>query len=101
MVGWWRGDGNADDSIGGHNGSLMASATFAAGEVGQGFSLNGTGAHIAVGDVEVPATFTIDAWINPTDLSSNPRIFSKDDDTTVRGYGAARDGRRISGGRRY
>src|ERR1700730_9009903 len=48
MIAWWRGDGNADDSVGGHHGSLMAGATFGAGEVGQGFSFNGVGAFVSV-----------------------------------------------------
>jgi subtilisin-like proprotein convertase family protein/endonuclease/exonuclease/phosphatase family metal-dependent hydrolase len=41
IVSWWRGEGNANDSIGGNNGVLTNGASFAAGKVGQGFSLNG------------------------------------------------------------
>src|SRR5439155_26145804 len=86
MIAWWRADGDANDSVGGHNGSLMAGATFAAGEVGQGFSLDGVQANVAVGDAELPITFTIDAWVNPSDLSSNPVVIVKDDGGSSRSY---------------
>ncbi len=39
LVSWWRGDGNAFDSIGGNDGTLENGATFAAGLVGQAISL--------------------------------------------------------------
>src|SRR5437867_10003102 len=50
MVSWWPGDGNADDIQGGNNGTLQGGATFGTGEVGQGFSLNGTSAYVSVPD---------------------------------------------------
>jgi hypothetical protein len=75
MVSWWPGDGNANDIKGGNNGTLQGGATFASGEVGQAFSLNGTTA-----DVFVPAAaslnvgtgngMTIDLWINAADVST-------------------------------
>ncbi len=69
MVSWWPGDGDASDISGGNNGTLMSSVSFATGEVGQAFRLNG-------GFVEVPdapslnitGQITIDAWINPSEL---------------------------------
>lgn len=86
MISWWRAEGNADDAQGSFNGTLIGNVTYAAGEVGQAFSFDGSGEHVDVGDVDLPSTFTIDAWINPTDLSNNPRIFSKDDATGLRSY---------------
>ena len=68
MVGWWPGDGNTNDIIGGNDGTLLNGATFDTGMVDQAFSLDG------VDDVlEVPDDpsldfgtndFTVDAWIN-------------------------------------
>ena len=47
MVGWYPGDGNADDiSVTGNNGTLQGGATFAAGMVKPAFSLNGTDAYV-------------------------------------------------------
>ena len=71
MVGWWTGDGNTGDMIGGNNGTLQGGATFAAGAVSQGFSLNGSTAHVLIGNPDSLKlnSLTIDAWVNPT---SNP-----------------------------
>ncbi|HLX68957.1 MAG TPA: hypothetical protein VKV04_04940, partial [Verrucomicrobiae bacterium] len=35
LVGWWRAEGNALDSIGGNNGVITGAVSFASGEVGQ------------------------------------------------------------------
>ena len=74
LVSWWRGEGDASDSAGTNNGVLEGGVAFAAGEVGQAFSFNGTNA-----DVRVPASaslnvgladgFTIETWINPADIT--------------------------------
>jgi hypothetical protein len=37
MVGWWRGEQNANDQLGLNNGILQNGATFAPGEVGAAF----------------------------------------------------------------
>ena len=42
-TGWWPGDGNTDDIIGGRDGALVGDATFAAGQVEQAFALDGAG----------------------------------------------------------
>ena len=36
LVSWWAGDGNANDIVGGNDGTLVNGATFAPGMVGQG-----------------------------------------------------------------
>ena len=50
----WRGEGNALDSQGGNNGTLVGGVTFAAGKVGQAFSLDGVGAYVKLPDNVVP-----------------------------------------------
>ena len=35
LVAWWRGENNALDSAGGHDGTLQSGATFATGEIGR------------------------------------------------------------------
>jgi hypothetical protein len=67
MTGWWPGDGNTNDIVGGRNAVLKNGATFGAGQVGQGFILDG------IDDfVDVPhhpalnvgtGDFTVDLWV--------------------------------------
>ncbi|HUA66101.1 MAG TPA: LamG-like jellyroll fold domain-containing protein [Alphaproteobacteria bacterium] len=113
IAGWWRGEGNANDSSDaeqrGQNGSLIGRFTFPAGEVGQAFSMEnngqlydfaGTNSYVQIRQqpflVEVntnsgtniessgaPVTlqssyldvgagpgFTVEGWINPTNLAN-------------------------------
>ncbi|MDP9268494.1 MAG: PxKF domain-containing protein [Acidobacteriota bacterium] len=68
LVAWWPGDGNANDTIGGNNGTLLNGTTFAAGRVRQSFSFDG------VDDlVETPTknwgfstTATVTGWVRTT-----------------------------------
>jgi hypothetical protein len=43
LVAWWPAEGNANDIIGGNNGTMINGATFATGEAGQAFSFNNSG----------------------------------------------------------
>ncbi len=43
LVSWWRGEGNALDSVGANNGTIIDGITFTAGKVGNGFVISGTG----------------------------------------------------------
>jgi hypothetical protein len=79
LVSWWPGNGNASDIIGGSNGTLTNGATFAAGEVGQAFSFNGTNQFVLIPDSPHWAfgsnDFTIDLWVNFNSVkASNPLI---------------------------
>ena len=68
LVGWWPGDGNANDIIGGNNGTLVNGATFGQGEVGQAFSFNGVSSFVDLGNpanLHITGPITIDAWVKP------------------------------------
>jgi hypothetical protein len=72
LVGWWPGEGNADDLCGNHPGGLSNGVAFAAGKVGQAFSLDGVDDEILVpasSGLNV-ASFTVEAWIRPTDITA-------------------------------
>ncbi len=81
VVGWWPGQGNANDIIGGNNGTLEGGLGFASGEVGQAFAFTGTN-----GDVKVPASsslnvgattngLTLEAWVNCDNVAVLNPIF--------------------------
>ena len=74
LVGWWPGDGNADDIVNENHGTLQGSATFAPGMVGQAFDFNGIGAFVEVPDstaLSVTGSLTIDAWVKPRAYASS------------------------------
>lgn len=70
LVAWLPGDGNANDLIGGKNGTLMGGATAsAAGVVGQAFSFSGGMSYVSnrfQSLVQVTNSFTMEFWAWPT-----------------------------------
>jgi hypothetical protein len=68
LVSWWRAESNALDSVDSNHGTLMNGVTFATGEVGQAFSLNGTNRYISIPDSPSlrPANLTVEGWFNFT-----------------------------------
>ncbi|MDB6065698.1 MAG: Conserved repeat domain protein [Pedosphaera sp.] len=102
LVSWWEAEGNASDSLGGNPGTLLNGTSFAAGEVGQAFTFNGTGAHVRVHDapnLRFKTALTLEAWIYPTSVGAVGRsIIDKWDaasgfDQRSYGVGIATDGR--------
>jgi len=85
LVSLWSGEGTANDSVGGNNGTMTGSAKFGSGKVGQGFVFDGdNGSGVLLGN---PASlqlqdFTIEAWIKRGSISMvsqnapNGEIFS-------------------------
>ena len=72
LVSYWRGEGNACDSADGNHGARVGGTTFAAGKVGQAFSLNGFNDY-----VEVPESAnlhsneqTVKGWFKVNNLTS-------------------------------
>jgi Concanavalin A-like lectin/glucanases superfamily/Abnormal spindle-like microcephaly-assoc'd, ASPM-SPD-2-Hydin len=72
ITAWWPGDGNADDIIGGNNGTLVGGVTFAPGEVGEAFSFDGTSGYVNVPSssaLQPQSAISVAAWVNPTSFS--------------------------------
>jgi hypothetical protein len=76
LIALWRGETDASDSIGGHDGrffagnsAVVAPTVTASGKVGGAFSFDGT-AHVRVPTSEAlkPPEFTIEAWVFPSAL---------------------------------
>ena len=92
MVGWWKGDGNALDLVGGNNGNGSNGVAYASGEVGQAFSFNGVDSYVEVPDsasLRLTNALTVEFWIQREDLTSPDYVVNKGGDWTggVLNYG--------------
>jgi lysophospholipase L1-like esterase len=73
LIGWWSGDGNANDLVAANNGSLQGGAS--AGAVGiDGFAFNfdGTNSYVQIPDSPSlrPTNLTVEAWVRFSSLDS-------------------------------
>ena len=77
MVAWWPGDGNANDIVGGNDGTLQNGVTFTGGKVGQAFSFDGVNdfVDISSGFNLGNRTFSFDMWIRYEDAGTNGSFF--------------------------
>lgn len=70
MVSWWHADGNFKDAVGSNDAASGGDVAFGAGQINQGFQLDGTSTSFArapdSASLEITAAITIDAWINST-----------------------------------
>ena len=80
-VSWWPGEGSADDIVGRNHGVLQNGAAFAAGKVGQAFSLDGIDDYVDLGNSATlhvsGGDFTIEAWVRFDTLTSDMSILDK------------------------
>ena len=65
LISWWRGEGDTRDTMGVHPGTPLGGLTYAPGQVGQAFSLNGQDAAVALGDWFNLQEFSLGAWVKP------------------------------------
>lgn len=78
LVGWWRGEGNVNDSAGTNHG-ILDGVTFTNGELGQAMFFTGNASVRILQspelDVGAGDGFTVEAWINPVDVAvANPIV---------------------------
>lgn len=89
LLGWWPGDGNANDIYGVNHGILKNGLMFESGMVGQAFNLDGTDDFVEIPDastLDIPGSLSVDAWIrlNSTAGSGQYNVVSKEN-TTLNG----------------
>jgi YD repeat-containing protein len=83
LIGWWRGESDASDSMGTHNGTFydgttQASPTLAAGFVGGALSFSGNVAVHVPDTVDLrPSEVTLEAWVYPTQQASATRVIAR------------------------
>src|SRR5947208_1422116 len=73
IVGWWPGDGDANDIAGANNGTLQGGASAGtAGVVGSAFDFDGTSAYVRINDSPAfhLSNLTIEAWVRFRSLDS-------------------------------
>ncbi|NBU11450.1 MAG: hypothetical protein EBS84_20975, partial [Proteobacteria bacterium] len=79
-VAWWKAEGNANDSVGGHNGTVQNGAGFVAGISGRSFSFDGTSQYVSTADSPSwdlgTADFTIQGWINTPTPGATMRLIA-------------------------
>ena len=72
LVSWWKGDGNALDSVGGNHGTPYNVTNYAPGEVQQAFTFNGVNQWVEIPDspsLNPTNALTVEAWVY---VSGNP-----------------------------
>jgi hypothetical protein len=85
LVGWWPGEGNANDIADTNNGILSGGASFASGEVGQAFSFDGTNGTVTVPDsssLRLTNQLTIEFWVKRQQVTSPEYLLNKGGDWT-------------------
>lgn len=82
MIGWWQFNGNANDSVGSNNGTVL-NASLASGQNGQAngaYSFNGTNATINFGNSTTlrQPNVTMSVWARPTSPNSVQMLLGKE-----------------------
>jgi hypothetical protein len=90
LVGWWKMDGNVDDSSGhGYHGAAVGAPAYVAGVAGQALNLSGTGQYAAVPDapaLRIPTNaLTVATWVRPT-VEGTQNLVSKSTNGGVGGF---------------
>jgi hypothetical protein len=71
MVGWWQAENNANDSVGGNNGTLQGGVQYGPGVSGKGFQLDGVNGYVSIPHSDSlnfgTADFTVGFWVNFND----------------------------------
>ena len=64
IIAWWPADGNAEDTVGGNDGTLQGGASFASGRIGQAFDLSGPADYVIASHYSFGGgdDFTIALW---------------------------------------
>ena len=82
-VHWWPGNDNTDDTLGGSNGTLVNGATYAAGKVGEAFSLDGSNDVVSLPSLTFGPTLSVEGWINISNSTAGDLIGICDDPNSI------------------
>jgi subtilisin-like proprotein convertase family protein len=76
-VAWWKGEGNANDSVSTNHGTIIGGVSFEPGLQGQGIRFSGAGSGLAIGAqanaaIDSGSGLTFEAWIKPDSIGTWP-----------------------------
>ena len=79
LVSWWRGEGNAKDSVGSNHGTASSGASYASGMVGQAFKFDGVDDVITIPHSDslnfpLGSSITFEAWVFRTSTAQGKRV---------------------------
>jgi hypothetical protein len=81
LASWWPGEATADDRVGSWPGMRAVGAPYTPGKVGQAFDFSTSDDRVAIGDLDLGAQFTIEAWVKPQPSSTDAYIAAKGEGT--------------------
>jgi hypothetical protein len=83
IISWWRAEGNAIDTIGHYDGTLMNDTTFGTGKVGSAFSFDGSNQFVQVPDNDLwtlgRQNFTVELWVNFNQIQERAAFIGHDE----------------------
>jgi hypothetical protein len=82
IVSWWRGENDAQDSVGANHGTVANGTTFAGGRVGTAFSFDGVDDLITTPAINVASKFTVEFWLYPTRSAGYEHLVSNSGGST-------------------
>lgn len=81
LTAWWPGEGSAVDLVGDWHGTLVGDTSFAAGEVGDAFTFDGSGDYVEVADASAgdlgADPFTVAFWMTSQTAGSGAYLVGK------------------------
>ena len=78
QVSLWSGEGNANDTVGGNNGTLQGATTFATGRLGQALMFAGGSDGVNLTETGLNgATITVEAWVNLSQTQQSKIVAAK------------------------
>ena len=87
----YNGESNTNDSFGTNNGTAVGGLTYTAGKIGNAFNFNGTTSYVSLpnssGQFNFTGDFSVSAWINTPNYTSNRMIFANYSTGGTYGYG--------------
>lgn len=80
VVNWWKGENNANDAVGGINGTFNGGPTYTGGKVGNAFSFLSANQFVDLGSGVGnfgKADFSVAVWVKPYPTGDNKPVFVK------------------------
>jgi hypothetical protein len=94
LVGWWRGEEDATDYIGGNNGTAHGGVTYTTGKFGKSMTFDGVnGSYISTTNttgITNTSNFTVSGWIKTSDSSGYSGILVAESSTDIGGFRLAK-----------